>query len=417
MNGRVLDRLKNALIVLLLLCIVVLTLMALPPGVVQSLRLPPEAMRLLGIPVNAAMQPVQSTQAAAAAQPLLISVRSGAGRGTAQRSFAALDQMRERLTPLLAEALRTASAPQSAETEDFCDALSRSSVLFDYGAALPVEAVGDWLGAENASLRGLSRRFLLAERDGKVELYCLGETCDRRTTEISAAELAEALEAYPPDGSVFFAEEEPRADVPDLLILRESAVSLPNAVAESPEEENFAESVATLLNFNPYGAGVYADADGNSVFTENNRSCTVSPDGMIVFSDTEDADPGADAAESGASVKIETVRALAASIAALVQNDARLYLCGWEEDGALTRCRFRYVLDGVPILPDAITATFRGPHLTEFRFTVRSCYTGVSRISLLPLPQAAAIAEPGKALTAAYHDSGRGTLTAGWVQS
>ena len=34
MNGRVLDRLKNALIVLLLLCIVVLTLMALPPGVV-----------------------------------------------------------------------------------------------------------------------------------------------------------------------------------------------------------------------------------------------------------------------------------------------------------------------------------------------------------------------------------------------
>ena len=415
MNGRVLDRLKNALIVLLLLCIVVLTLMALPPGVVQSLRLPPEAMRLLGIPVNTAMQPVQSTQAAAAAQPLLISVRSGAGRSTAQRSFAALDQMRDRLTPLLAEALRTASAPQSAEKEDFCDALSRSGVLFDYGAALPVEAVGGWLGAENPALSGTSRRFLLAERDGAVELYCLGDACVRRTTELSAAELTEALEAYPPDGSIFFAEEEPRADVPESLMLRESAVSLPNAVAEYPEEENFAESVATLLNFNPYGSGVYADADGNSVFTENDRSCTVSPDGTIVFADTEDT-AGAEAAESGASVKIETVRALAASIALLVQNDARLYLCGWEEDGNLTRCRFRYVLDGVPVLPDAVTATFRGTRLTEFRFTVRSCYTGVSRISLLPLPQAAAIAEPGRALTAAYHDSGRGTLTAGWVQ-
>ena len=50
MNGRVLDRLKNALIVLLLLCIVVLTLMALPPGVAQSLRLPPDTVihRLTG---------------------------------------------------------------------------------------------------------------------------------------------------------------------------------------------------------------------------------------------------------------------------------------------------------------------------------------------------------------------------------
>jgi hypothetical protein len=417
MNERVLDRLKNALIVLLLLCIAVLTLMALPPGVVQSFRLPPEAMRLLGIPVNAEVRPVQSTQAATAAQPLLISVRSKAGRLTAQRSFAALDPMRERLTPLLVEALRTAAAPAAAETEEFYDALSREGVLFDYGAALPVSAVGDWLGAENPALSGAVRRFLLAERDGAVELYALGDACVRCATELSAAELSEALEAYQPDGSVFFAEEEePRADVPELLMLRENAVALPNAVAEFPEEGNFAESVATLLNFNPYGSGVYTDADENYVFTENSRTCSVSPDGTVVFTDSEEA-AGPEAAENTASAKIEAVRALAASIGALVPNDARLYLSAWEEEEDLTRCRFRYVLDGVPVVPDAVTATFSGVRLTEFRFAVRSCYTGAGHISLLPLPQAAAIAEPGKALTAAYHDSGRGTLSAGWVQN
>ena len=75
------------------------------------------------------------------------------------------------------------------------------------------------------------------------------------------------------------------------------------------------------------------------------------------------------------------------------------------------------MLDGVPVVPDAVTATFRGTHLTEFRFAVRTCYTGVGRISLLPQPQALAIAEADRSLTAAYHDSGRGTLTCGWVQN
>lgn len=414
MAERILDRLKNALIVLLLLCIAVLSLMAMPPGVVQSLHLPPTVMRLLGVPAGAEVLPSRGTQTSAAAQPMRISVRNEAGRSTAQRSFAALDRLRDRLSPLLTEAMQTAVSPRNAEKTDFYDALSQEGVLFDYGAQLPVSAVRDWLGAENPALGGTARRFLLTEESGAVCLYLLGDACVRWETELSSAELSEALADYAPDGSAFFAEDAPRSDVSDPLTLREGAVTLPNAVAEFPEDESFAESVATILNFNPYGSGVYTDADGNRIFTENNRSCSVSSDGTVLFTDSEEA---VAASAVSASANIESVRAIAASIHALVPNDARLYLCAWEEDGDLTHCRFRYVLDGVPIAPDAVTATLRGSRLTEFRFTVRTCYTGAGHISPLPLPQALAIADAGKSLTAAYHDSGRGTLTCGWVQS
>ncbi|MBR2366793.1 MAG: hypothetical protein IKA78_06475 [Oscillospiraceae bacterium] len=414
MSERILDRLKNVLIVLLLLCIAVLSLMAMPPGVVQSLHLPPTVMRLLGVPVGAEAQPSRSTQTSAAAQPMLISVRNEAGRSTAQRSFSALDRLYDRLSPLLIEALQTASSPREAEQSELYDALSRESVLFDYGAQLPLSAVRDWLGAENPAPGGSVRRLLLAEEDGTVCLYLPGDTCVRWETELSTAALSEALADYAPDGSVFFAEEPPQGDATDPLTLREGAVALPNAVAEFPEDGSFAEAVATVLNFNPYGSGVYTDADGNRIFTENNRSCSVASDGTILFTDSEEA---VAASAASASANIESVRAIAASIHALVPNDARLYLCAWEEDGDLTHCRFRYVLDGVPIAPDAVTATLRGSRLTEFRFAVRTCHTDTGRISLLPLPQALAIADTGKSLTAAYHDSGRGALTCGWIQS
>ena len=273
-----------------------------------------------------------------------------------------------------------------------------------------------WLGAENEALTGSARQFLLAVRGDAVELYLLGDDCTRCATEVSAEELLETFAAYVPDGSVFTAEEDVDTKT-DPLTLREGAVTLPNAVAEIPAVDSFAESAATILNFNPYGSGAYTDADGSRVFTENSRTLTVFTDGTVVFTDSPEAATGPKAAADTESAKIETVRALVASVDALVQNDARLYLCGCEREGGETRCRFRYVLDGVPIIPDAVTATFTGLDLTELRFTVRVCYTGVSRISLLPLPQAAAIAEPGASLTAAYHDDGRGTLSAGWIRS
>lgn len=415
MKARVWEHCKNALIVLLLCCIIILTLMALPPTVVRSLRLPPEALRLLGVPAGAEPVPARNAQAAAA-QPLLISVRTETGRSTAQRDFSRLDAMRDRLTPFLGEGLRTAGAAAKTERSEFYETMSREGAYFDYGAAMPVSAVCAWLGAENAALTGSARHFLLTVHGGAVELYLLGDDCLRCTTGVSARELLEALAAYTPDGSAFAAEEDPGVSF-DPLMLRETAVTLPNAVAEIPAEDVFAESAATLLNFNPYGSGTYSDADGNRVFTENSRTLTVSPDGTVVFTDSAEAATGPVAAADTVSARIETVRSLAASIGALVPNDARLYLCGCEQTGGRTLCRFRYVLDGVPIVPDALTAVFTGSALTELRFSVRTCYTGVSRIPLLPLPQAAAIAEPGAYLTAAYHDSARGTLSAGWIQS
>ena len=95
-------------------------------------------------------------------------------------------------------------------------------------------------------------------------------------------------------------------------------------------------------------------------------------------------------------------------------GEAEVYLCDFWQEGEVTRLSYRYHFAGMPIYPTCAEITFLGSRFADLRCTLRTFEQRSTSSTLLPLPQAAAIAEPGKLLFPAYDLSAAGAVKAGW---
>lgn len=395
--------LKNIVIVVLFLSSLLLVLMALPASIVFELPLPDALVSVLGVVPE---EPAATAEKAlfSAASPIQISVRHDGGRHTAKRDAAALSAAYDALAVYLGRALTTAQAPCAISPEDFSAALEENGVLFTFAGDIPAEAVSRWLTGENGAVQKTAGDYLLIREKNKVSLLVLGESPTKYETSVSAVSLFSVLETFTPDGSGFSAS---RDTTLHPLTLWEPDVSLPNYTAESPVTGDFATSLATALDFNPYGSGVYTDPEGNTIYSETDRTLTVSPGGGVTLNVTEPGLALYTAQEDSAAARIETARFLLDVITQNTLGEAQLQLAAVEGD---TLC-FTYLLNGVPVLPAACQVTFRERNLAELTITLRSFHPATGQSRLMPLTSAAAIADKNARLTPAY------TLSAapGWA--
>lgn len=411
MLRRILEALKTAVIVLLLLSILPLSLMVLPSGIVSGLPLPGFLTSALGLTEAPPDLQDLPSQHITAASPMMLSIRQTGGRATIRRDPDAMDEAFELFSSLLRDGLTTADSGQLYTGDwSFLDA---PGVLFLYDGSIPAQALCRWIGEEEGSVSDIAGGYLLAcEADGVILYTISDEEIRRYGTAVSYAALSSLLSQYTPDGTEFAYRREGSTAAP--LTLWETSVSLPICTTINPVTQEFSNTLAAGLDFNPYGAGTYTSPDGSTTYTEADRSLTVDPDGHIALSVSGENYTRFHAASASPSDLIDTAGDLLNTVFADTPEDAVLSLCGFRQEEDLTLLTYRYTLSGVPVYPACAEVTFRGSALSALSCTLRTFVQRSTVSELMPLPQAAAIAAPGKRLLPAYDLSVSGTVKPGW---
>jgi len=408
---RILEALKTVVIAVLLLNILFLSLLALPVSTVSRLSLPGFLAAALGVPEQPDVRDETGDGNNAAAKPVLLSICQEAGRSSIRRDPEAMEIAYERFGPFLRTGLTTA-AGGTAHTDDW-SFLDAPGVLFFYDGSIPAQALCRWLEGQDCAVTDVCGGYALScEADGVILYTIAGSQIRRYTTNVSHASLIALLGEYTPDGAEFAYKRQDSTAAP--LTLWETVVSVPDCATENPVTAEFSRAMAAALDFNPYGSGTYTDPDGSTVYTESDRSLTVEPDGSVLLAVSGESYARFHAASASAADLIDTAGALLDVVFGTAPGEAEVYLCDFWQEGEVTRLSYRYHFAGMPIYPTCAEITFLGSRFADLRCTLRTFEQRSTSSTLLPLPQAAAIAEPGKLLFPAYDLSAAGAVKAGW---
>ncbi len=421
MGRKILETLKSIILVLLAAAILVLTVLALP---VKTLRQTPWLARLVKpIASYVGLSEAELTYTAAgsavlpgAAQPLLISVMQETGRQSFQYDFSALDAAFEQYGSALGQALDSADVLQPAEQEDFLRALGGTGIVFRYPSPLSPALTAAWLGAQAPDLQSPADWYLLAPEGDTVRLYLMGEEIFSASTRLPSQQLETLMQGSMPDGS-FFAFEDSSGKytrLDGLSLIQPRMPQILTAAAQNPCEARYIASMAALLGFNPYGDARFVDSDGTTSFSEPGSTLSVSAQGVVTLR-CDAAQSRFLAASTAQDARVEAARALLSQIAAST-GDARLYLCGYEEQGNDAVCRFSYYLSGAKISQSGKTAEvrFSGNAVSQAQIQLRSYTLSDQSVYLLPAAQAAAIVQKGSMLEVLYADTGEDALQVNW---
>lgn len=400
MKRRAVEVGKDILIVLLVVSLVLLMRRLLPNRAADEQTLSPQ--------LSAAPE--------IAAKPILISLSSEAGRMTVAGDAERLESAWEQWGSLLGQAMETAENAETQPMSAFQDAMETSGALFSFAGEIPVQAVGVWLGGSGMDSDAVCRDYLLSAQGDTVSLWICGDACVRYETQLPSEMLTELLTAVVPDGSAFCFEREPDGALHPLTVWSEGALTAPAATWENPCDSTWAKALASELSFNPYGSGTYTDPQGNTVFTEASRTCSVEASGVVTLQRTGEGGALGTAAAQTPAAFVEAARSVAQKICA-PSGEAKLYLTGFSQQGAETVCRFQYVVNGIPVSPEAAVVTFSEQEIVSVEALVRALHTAAGTKTLMPISAAAVISPRGSRLTATYALGPSGTVTAGWEQS
>lgn len=418
-KGKAIERCKTAIIVLLLCSVVLLSLVAIGFSGSGDVPLLSDLRRLLAgeqiLPPKKAQEPALTD----AAQPLVISVSSQAGRTTFHQDFEALDAAFEFLGSHLAAALDTARDAREITEAEFAEAATGSSILFRYPGPIPLPVLAAWLDADASDLGLTGSTFLLsAEESGVALLVCSDGSYWHLTTDADLISFRDALDDNPADGTLLALESEDYARLDPLTLIDPSSVSVAAASSYNPCDDAFLTHTATVLGFNPYGDTSYSDENG-TVYSETDCTLRISADGVLTLRN-QDLAPRFTAQSDTDGDCIEYVRSLLDAVAGDALGDARLYFTGLERSEGTTTVVFSTYLAGLAVVRSdgpAVQAVFQGATLTELTFRIRNYTLSQSEtIALMPAAQAAAIAKSGTLLVPAYADHGETDLTAGWLR-
>lgn len=319
---------------------------------------------------------------------------------------------------LLREVLGSARNRADSTQDAFLNALGKTSVYCDFLSSLPVAYLSDLMGVNTES--GLSVRALAAaEEDGRVLLFLWDgeERYYQCETAAQTSALAEVLDQFELGVSAF-AFEEPGSRLAPLSLFPDPLPELPQLSVTDTAVPT--ETILLSLGFNPHTNSRYQDAEGAEVIVEGDRVIRVSASGAFSYTSGGEATLAVNAAGS-----VPTVREAVTGVQTLLETllpegETRLYLLSWKQEKGETRLTFGYQLGGVPIRfadgSAAVEVTLSGRAVSSLTLRPRQ-YTAGTAASLLPLRQAAAIAErtEGAELSIGYADYGSYPMSAVWL--
>lgn len=418
---RLLEIGKDLLIAALVLVNLTLAIMCLPSKTLTQTKWLAGALRpfagLFGL--NEAeltyTAPATGSTIVGAAQPLIITLSTEAGRQSAQYDFAALDELYGQYGSLLAQALESAETPQTCTRTEFYAALRGTGAAFCFPGAISPSVLGAWLNVR-APEGGQAQWYVLAQEEDGVTLYLAGEQFSAAKTALPAQSLTAQLETAVPDGSFFAFEagQEPYAALDGLSLISAQSAQVSTGQSANPCDARFISALAAQIGINPYGDARFVDNDGTTSFTETNLSLRVSAQGQILLQVLQ-ADPRVQSASLDERDRIEAARSLLSSLTGDDYGDARVYLQSYTADGTQAVCTFGYYLSGVEAAAGSgIEIRFDGTQITRASVLYRRFTLDLQPAALLPAAQAAACLPRGGTLRLLYAENAGGELAVGW---
>ena len=325
----------------------------------------------------------------------------------------------------------SATTYEACSGEKLLTALHASSIYLDLEAPTPLEVLSRILGVNDAPESSLLRvtRLVLCPAENGATLYL--QDADQgfflSQTAISSATLREALASLDGNGTdfAFSLSGEFSQLSPYTLIFSEPpqryTLSAGNALTDQA-------AFLRLAEFNPHTESGYTDSSGNTIIKEVYGTLRLEPDGSVFYQGADKAEAGSlyyvSAASTGKPTMLEAVagaQRLAFTLLRDVSGDAELYLSEIDSSNKRFTVSFDYAVGGTPLRfsdgSHAATVTIEDQTITEFSLHCRSYTLSDSPALLLPIRQAAAIAD-SKYLSAELHvcydEHGADTVGVGW---
>ena len=330
--------------------------------------------------------------------------------------------------PLLEEALSGAGEPAPLTGQGWRDRLGRAGAYFDFSGAVPLSALGRWLGGEACPLEGSARRVMLSAGENDEVTLCWQDAgsggfyaCS--TTLSRALHLDPALESVSPNRAYFAFEDDELSGLldPFTLITEGERTGAQYAVTAPLANPAGVETLLDALSFNSQN---HAPGSDGEVYLDGADRLVVREDGAVTYRaaqgekypvESRDGAATADQAADGA-------RALAERALGPLCGDARLYLLSAEEYGEGWRLRFGYRLNGCAVYLDvegwAAEFIVQGGYITDFVLRVRGYAADGESVLLLPIDRAAVLlpdlTQERRELVLRYRDGGGQTVTPHW---
>ena len=351
--------------------------------------------------------------------PVRVAVSGSYGRyGSITLTTAAASEEFAPLGSLLGEVLSSAQMYTACTREDLLNALTFSSVYYDFLTPLPLSVLGGLVGAEGEDSI-LARHLVVTSQGGTRVLLYLWDDGDRFltcTTALSSAALEALISGYEL-GNASFSFEEDEALYPLSLFVQDT--NLPVLTAGAPAA--ISDSLLSSLAFNPHTQTRWTEEGGTEVIVDGDRSLRIREDGSLTY-----RSGGSDALTIGHSDLPTLWEAVTETEALLSRlcvpgNEAELYLKSVSRSGNATTLTFDYHFQGVPIRSSgggaAAKVTLSGSVVSSITFTSREYHVTEEQALLLPLRQAAAIAAgtPGAELFIGYADLGDAQVSPQWL--
>lgn len=389
--------------------------------------------------------PTEGSQAAVI-HPARIAVTNERGRYGVQYNTALADELYSKMPNLLADALAGAGPPRAVSEAAWQSALTRnvSSVYIDLLGNVPLHvlALSVGGGASTTSLEARARRLLLTLNDSDgVVLYYINEpdgsyyACDITSGQNLAGRLADAVEEYSPNGTLFAFEDPAQyADLAPYTMVRQDATPAPPTyAADNPVPIYDSDAVDSLLrdlSFHPQSSQAVRSSNVLTIREGSGDSLKLFDTGVVLYHAASVEDSRFSIPVQGEDLtQSEAVEAAWSLVAQAIGNrcgDARLYLLGQHEGELDLTLYFAYQLSGADVLVRqdgyAAKVTIRQNSVVDFTLQLRTYRSAAdSPAPILPVTQAAAVMQAleveGSELLLSYLDEGNGgsTLSAQWV--
>lgn len=373
----------------------------------------------------------QPRQARDSVLPYSVAVRNSLGLYGASYDQATVERVFSQLSPLIGEALTTASAPESITPVQWRQLLDCEGVYCRFQGQVPLEALAAWLGEGSALTGGAETVALGWDGEGVWLGWQEGDAYYRTRTQMSySGHMSGALEEFSPNGAAFaytIRETDRTYDTLDPYVLVTATTQRPMTyTASSPDLIGDADALDALLEALGFrsGAGSAYEAAGERAINENGDRLRINAAGRVVFHAGEEERypvPGLGEAAAAQEAALAAWELLNRAVEPW-KGESAYVLTGAEETEKGWKVTFQPRLGGIPVHAGesgwCAQFTVEGRRITDFTIDLRS-YTSTGTTSLVTSERLAAAAlksqESSGQLRLRYTDNGVSPLSAGWV--
>lgn len=323
------------------------------------------------------------------------------------------------------EALGSATEPTEITEEDWKTALKSLGLYFDYVYPVPISMIAKWLGADISEQWGNTniRRICIAQSGDAVCLYYQEEASGLffcAETAVTFSSLTDRFETYQSNGALFAFELSDflKTDEWYQLILTDvhthPVIASENPILNEDEIEHIFDTLGIIYNPN----STYPEADGTLVFVENNFTLRLGTNGHITYKllDTGDITDSDQTAEEA----VETARMIVDSTLGQYCGDADLCLSSvtFMDEGAYV-ITFEYWVAGGKIHLNedgwAAKIVVKDLNILEMDLVFRK-YT-ITTDTRVMLPEILACSASASEMILNYTDRGHQLIDPEWVKN